>query len=113
MARRGWVPYAGGFVCGAQASIKSVNLTLEALDRKAETVNTVNPAPDAWVFPSEKMTMPLAKDNCWRRQFKARLAAVELGWVNFQVMRKTHSCIGPVKTLIRRFAPTRWGTRWT
>jgi len=49
--------------------------------------------PDAWVFPSEKLITPLSRDNCWRRSFKPRLEAVGLGWVNFQVMRKTHSCL--------------------
>ena len=53
----------------------------------------MDPAPDARVFPSEKGTTALAKDNCWRRQFKPRLEAVGLGWVNFQVMRRTHSCL--------------------
>jgi integrase len=49
--------------------------------------------PDAWVFPSEKGTTPLAKDNCWRRHIQPRLEAVGLGWVNFHVMRRTHSCL--------------------
>ncbi len=46
------------------------------------------------MFPSEKMTTPLSKDNCWRRHFKPRLEGAGLGWVNFHVMRRTHSCIG-------------------
>jgi integrase len=49
--------------------------------------------PEACVFPSEKLTTPLSRDNCWRRNFKHRLEAVGLGWANFQVMRKTHSCL--------------------
>jgi integrase len=48
---------------------------------------------DAWVFPSEKLTTPIRKDNCWRRGFKPQLASVGLSWVNFQVMRRTHSSI--------------------
>ena len=49
--------------------------------------------PDAWVFPSEKLTTPVAKDNCWRRDFLPRLKAVGLEWANFQVMRRTHSSL--------------------
>ena len=49
--------------------------------------------PDAWVFPSEKLITPIRKDNCWRRHFLPGLKTVGLGWVNFQVMRKTHSCL--------------------
>ena len=53
----------------------------------------VDPSPTAWVFPSEKLTTPVRKDNCWRRHFAPQLEAIGLGWVNFQVMRKTHSCL--------------------
>jgi integrase len=49
--------------------------------------------PGAWVFPSERDTTPLSKDNCWRRNFVPRLETVGLQWVNFQVMRRTHSCL--------------------
>ena len=53
----------------------------------------VDPSPTAWVFPSEKLTTPVRKDNCWRRHFAPQLKTVGLDWVNFQVMRKTHSCL--------------------
>jgi integrase len=49
--------------------------------------------PEAWVFPSERLTTPLSKDNCLRRGFQPRLKAVGLDWVNFQVMRRTHSSL--------------------
>ena len=52
----------------------------------------IDTKPDAWVFPSERMT-PLSRDNCWRRHFLPRLKTVGLEWVNFQVMRRTHSCL--------------------
>jgi len=48
---------------------------------------------NAWVFPSEKMSTPLSKDNCWRRNFLPKLLPVGLGWANFQVMRRTHSSL--------------------
>jgi integrase len=54
---------------------------------------SVDPSATSWVFPSEKLTTPLRKDNCWRRHFKPQLEAVGLGWVNFQVMRRTHSSL--------------------
>jgi integrase len=46
-----------------------------------------------WVFPSEKVSTPLRKDNIWRRHFAPRLKSAGLEWVNFQVMRRTHSCL--------------------
>jgi integrase len=54
---------------------------------------SVDAGPDAWVFPSERLTTPLAKDNCWRRSFLPRLMPVGLAWANFQVMRRTHSSL--------------------
>jgi integrase len=51
--------------------------------------------PRSFVFPSERGTA-LSKDNVWRRNMQPKLAAVGLGWCNFQVMRRTHA------TLMRR-----------
>jgi integrase len=48
---------------------------------------------DGWLFPSEKLKMPLSKDNVWRRYIAPKLAAIGLGWVNFQVMRRTHASL--------------------
>ena len=49
--------------------------------------------PGALVFPSEKLVTPLSRDNCFRRSIAPRLAAVGLPWVDFQVMRRTHSSL--------------------
>ena len=56
-------------------------------------LNFDRPLPTALVFPSDKLTTPVRKDNCWRRHFGPQLKAVGLGWVNFQVMRRTHSSL--------------------
>ena len=48
--------------------------------------------PTDWLFPSESGT-PLRKDNCWRRHLGPRLKTVQLEWVNFQVMRRTHASL--------------------
>jgi integrase len=47
--------------------------------------------PDAFLFPSERGTTPLAIGNCWKRSFLPRLKAAGLQWATFQVMRRTHS----------------------
>jgi len=52
----------------------------------------VSTAEKAWVFPSERMT-PLAKENVWRCSIDPKLEKVGLGWVNFQVMRRTHASL--------------------
>jgi len=54
---------------------------------------SINTDSDAWVFPSEKLRTPLSKDNCWRRHIAPKLEGVGFGWVNFQVMRRTHSSL--------------------
>jgi integrase len=54
---------------------------------------SIDAGPEAWVFPSEKLTTPVAKDNCWRRCFLPRLKPLGLEWANFQVMRRTHSSL--------------------
>lgn len=49
--------------------------------------------PTAWVFPNERLTMPVGRDNLWRRCFLPRLEPVGLAWANFQVMRRTNSSL--------------------
>ena len=49
--------------------------------------------PDGWLFPSEKITTPLAKDNVWRRHIGPKLQAIGLGWVDFHVLRRSHSSL--------------------
>jgi integrase len=51
------------------------------------------PGPEEWVFPSENRETPLAKDNCWHRMIKPKLKKVNLDWVNFQVVRRTHASL--------------------
>ncbi len=54
---------------------------------------SLDPGEDAWVFPSESGKTPLGRDNVWRRRIGPKLEAAGLGWVNFHVMRRTHSTL--------------------
>ena len=54
---------------------------------------SIGTRPQAWVFPSERMKTSVAKDNCWRRFILPKLKEIGLDWVNFQVMRRTHSSL--------------------
>jgi hypothetical protein len=49
--------------------------------------------PASWLFPSEKLDTPLSRDNALYRYIRPRLEKVKLGWVDFQVMRRTHSSL--------------------
>jgi len=48
---------------------------------------------EAWLFPSENLDSPLSKDNVLYRYMRPRLETVGLGWVDYQVMRRTHSTL--------------------
>lgn len=54
---------------------------------------SLDPSPDAWVFPSESGKTPLGRDNVWRRRIGPQLKNAGLGWVDFHVMRRTHSTL--------------------
>lgn len=59
---------------------------LTALRKWRETSG--NPGAEAFIFPSERGT-PMSKHNVWRRNIEPKLREVNLGWANFQVMRRT------------------------
>src|SRR3954468_25113099 len=46
-----------------------------------------------WMFPSESGKTPVSRDNLWRRRIGPKLKAAGLGWVDFHVMRRTHSTL--------------------
>jgi integrase len=46
-----------------------------------------------WLFPSEKLTTPLAKDNAMYRNIRPALKAIGFDWVDFHVLRRTHASL--------------------
>jgi integrase len=48
---------------------------------------------ESWLFPSEKLATPLSRDNALYRYIRPRLEKIKLGWVDFQVMRRTHASL--------------------
>jgi integrase len=52
-----------------------------------------NTSPNAWVFPSETGKTPLSPSNHWRRHLRPTLLTMGLGWVSFQVLRRTCSSL--------------------
>jgi integrase len=49
--------------------------------------------PEAWLFPSENPEKSLMRDNVQRRSIQPKLAQIDLGWVTFQVMRRTNASL--------------------
>jgi integrase len=47
--------------------------------------------PDAWLFPSENDKTAIDPANVYRRRIRPALTNLGLGWVNYQVMRRTAS----------------------
>jgi integrase len=62
-------------------------------DIRAWKAIVLDDSPDAWVFASENPLKPLWRDNLWRRHIAPKLAAVNLGWVDFHAMRRTHATL--------------------
>jgi integrase len=48
---------------------------------------------EAWVFPSERIATPLLPDNVLRRCLYPRLEPLGLEWINFAVLRRSHSTL--------------------
>ena len=48
---------------------------------------------EGWLFPSEQMATPLLPDNVLRRDIYPRLEPLGLDWINFRVLRRSHSTL--------------------
>jgi integrase len=75
-------------------SVRQAALANSVLEDLREWLRQVpDTGPDAWLFPSENLKTPISRDNLLTRHLHPRLDTVGLGWVNFQVLRKTHSTL--------------------
>jgi integrase len=75
-------------------SIRLVALS-DGLARDLEQWLEVHPTTDrkAWLFPSERTEKPIRKDNLWRRYIRPKLKKAGLAWVDFHVLRRSHSSL--------------------
>lgn len=77
-----------------ERSLRSVALAETVREDVVEwLVATPDTGRDAWLFPSERLTTPISKDNFTARHMRPALAKLGLGFVNFQVMRRTHASL--------------------
>ena len=60
---------------------------------KAWRLQQASAEPDAWVFPSARLTTPLGRDSAWRWWIAPKLKTVGLEWATFQIMRRTHASL--------------------
>src|SRR3989454_590141 len=77
-----------------EKSVRFVALS-EGLSRDLELWVDLLPGndSDSWLFPSEKTVKPIRKDNVWRRNIKPKLAKAGLDWIDFHVLRRSHSSL--------------------
>jgi len=54
---------------------------------------SLDTSSDALVFPSERGTF-MSRDNFLRRNIRGKLKEIGLGWVTFQVLRRTQASLG-------------------
>ena len=74
-------------------SIRVVALSASVLEDLDAWLKESPSGGENWLFPSEKLDTPLSKDNALYRYIRPRLKKIKLGWVDFQVMRRTHASL--------------------
>ena len=78
-----------------EKSVRQVALSTAVKEDLKLWLDSTSGGRDAWVFPSENPEMPIGADNMMARYMRPKLKAegVELGWVDYRVMRRTHSSL--------------------
>ncbi len=76
-------------------SVRNVALSTSVQKDLKLWLDTVPGKADDWLFPSENPKMPMGADNMMARYIRPKLKAesVSLGWVDYRVMRRTHSSL--------------------
>jgi integrase len=89
---RSW--YKGSINPTKTNEVRTVGVDDEIFERLKDWIETL---PDrtnsAWLFPSEKIVKPLLPDNILRRCVYPRLEPLGLDWINFAVLRRSHSTL--------------------
>ena len=73
---------------------RNVGVDDEIFDRLVARIETLPDSSRAgWLFPSERIVTPLRADNVLRRDVDPHLEPLGLDWINFAVLRRTHSTL--------------------
>ena len=74
--------------------IRDVGVDLEIFERLKARIETLpDRSKDGWIFPNERLVNPLWPDNVLRRDIYPRLEPLELDWINFAVLCRSHSTL--------------------
>lgn len=90
--QRSW--YKGEINPTKTNEIREVGIASEIFERLTDWIATLTDrSSEAWVFPSERIATPLLPDSVLRRCIQPRLEPLGLVWINFAVLRRTHSTL--------------------
>lgn len=76
-----------------EKSIRKVALSSGIKQDLKRWLESTAAGPDDWLFPSENPKMPVGAENMMARYIRPKLKPVGLGWVDYRVMRRTHSSL--------------------
>ena len=86
--------YRGKFASPKNGLVRKVAIPpLTATLLRQWMENAVEPNPASFVFAGET-GQPLWRSSLLEDHIKAKLEPISLGWVNFQVLRRTHASLG-------------------
>jgi integrase len=78
-----------------EKSVRKVALSSAVKEDLKLWLESTPGGPDDWLFPAENSKMPIGADNMMARYIKPKLRdpKVGLGWVDYRVLRRTHSSL--------------------
>lgn len=86
--------YRGKFADPKNGLVRTIAVPPQSAALLRDWMETaVEPDPEAFVFAGET-GQPLWRSSLLDDHIKAKLEPIGLGWVNFQVMRRTHASLG-------------------
>jgi len=89
---RSW--YKGDINPTKTDAVREVGVGPEIFERLTAWIATLPEGnSEGWVFPSERIVTPLLPDNVLRRHIHPRLEPLGLDWINFAVLRRSHSTL--------------------
>jgi integrase len=89
---RSW--YRGEINPTKTGQIREVGISADIFDRlRAWAEFSPDRTDERWMFPSEFIDRPLLPDNVLRRRIYPRLEPLGLEWINFAVLRRSHSTL--------------------
>jgi len=90
--QRSW--YKGEINPTKTDEIREVGIGPEIFERLRAWIATLpDRSCEGWVFPSERIVTALLPDNVLRRCIHPRLEPLGLDWINFAVLRRSHSTL--------------------